>query len=447
MFLMRTSRSSLRERIDGGPYQAYAYAYPHKTAYRDLPNPIPLRDLWATEDRSALFAYVHVPFCTYRCGFCNLFALGQPALALVEQYVEQLIRQIAIVGRELGEHRFARFAIGGGTPTYLTAQQLTRLFEAVTRHFTLEIRDVPAGIEVSPETATRERLQVCREAGIDRVSMGVQSFLDSELKSLARPVHKHEVAEAIRVIRELGFPTLNLDLIYGIPGQSISSLEASISAALSFQPEELYLYPLYIRPRTGLGKRPRAPQEDARLSMYRAARDVLLSAGYTQVSMRMFRSPTAADAAGPAYCCQNDGMVGVGCGARSYTRALHYSDRYGVERASVTSILQQFVSATESSFTHARYGFVLDAFEQRRRYVIQSLLVLPGLDEGAYFARFGTRSLEDFPQLADLLSEGLAHWQGECLSLTADGLAHADTIGPWLNSDDVVERMESHATG
>src|SRR5690242_1120283 len=171
------------------PYQAYAYAYPHKTAYRHLPKPVPLRDLWATEDRSALFAYVHIPFCTYRCGLCNLFALGQPADALVDHYIDQLLRQSAIVGGELGAHRFGRVAIGGGTPTYLTASQLSRLFAAVTRHFTLDLPEVPAGIEVSPETATRDRLRVCREAGIDRVSMGVQSFVDSELKSLARPVH------------------------------------------------------------------------------------------------------------------------------------------------------------------------------------------------------------------------------------------------------------------
>jgi oxygen-independent coproporphyrinogen-3 oxidase len=140
-------------------------------------------------------------------------------------------------------------------------------------------------------------------------------------------------------------------------------------------------------------------------------------------------------------------MVGLGCGARSYTRTLHYSDRYGVERASVTSILQQYVNTPASSFAQAHYGFVLDAFEQRRRYLIQSLLVLPGLDEAAYRARFGTPPLEDFPQLTQLLAARLAHWHNGYFALTAEGLAHADTIGPWLNSADVVARMESYATG
>ena len=378
---------------------------------------------------------MHIPFCTYRCGFCNLFALGKPAPELVEQYVKQLLRQIAIVSGVLGEHRFARFAIGGGTPSYLSAEQLARLLDTVTRCFTIDMRCVPAGIEVSPETATPDRLRVCRDAGIDRVSMGVQSFVDAELKSLARPTQHVQVTEAVRVIRELNFPTLNLDLIYGIPGQSMASLEASVRAALSFCPEELYLYPLYVRPM----------HHDTRMPMYLAARDLLVESGYTQVSMRMFRSPRAAESSGPAYCCQNDGMVGVGCGARSYTRSLHYSDYYGVERASVASILQRYVSAPESQFTQAHYGFLLDMTEQRRRYVIQSLLAYPGLDEAEYTARFGTRLLIDFPQLRELMAEGLAHWRGEVLALTVEGMAHADTIGPWLNSTEVLTRMESHA--
>lgn len=437
----------LRDLLARGPYQAYAYAYPHKTAYRDLPRERDLHEVWAQEQRDALFAYVHVPFCTYRCGFCNLFALGRPGATLVDRYVAQLLRQIRVVGELLGEHRCARFALGGGTPSYLAAAQLEQVFGAVTTHLTLDLQSVPAGIEVSPETATRERLQVCRQAGCDRVSMGVQSFADAELKALARPVQPRVVLEAIATIRALGFATLNLDFIYGIAGQSRTSLEDSLRTALSCAPEELYLYPLYVRPATGLGKvQSRTPAAaDERLQLYRAARDLLLDAGYVQVSMRMFRSPRAPDAGGPAYCCQNDGMVGFGCGARSYTRNLHYSDHYAVARGGVSAILQQYVEAPEQSFARARHGFVLDAHEQRRRFVIQSLLVWPGLDEHAYTQRFGSPVLADLPQLHELLELGFAARTAGLLALTAEGMAHADTIGPWLASDAVVAQMEAYA--
>jgi len=276
----------------------------------------------------------------------------------------------------------------------------------------------------------------------------VQSFVDTELQALVRPTQRREVVDAIDTIRSLGFATLNLDFIYGIHGQSVASFVESVRTALQFAPEELYLYPLYVRPRTGLGKiesnRGHAESNDIRLLMYAAARDTLLEAGYTQVSMRMFRSPNAPDADGPAYCCQNDGMVGFGCGARSYTRTLHYSDHYGVSRASVSSILQQFVAAPASTFAEARYGFVLDADEQRRRFIIQSLLVWPGLDDVSYTSRFGTMLFDDFPQLEQLLETGAAHRQQGLLALSDTGMAHADTIGPWLASQSVIARMSSY---
>ncbi len=439
----------LRDTLQTGPYQAYAYAYPHKTAYRDFPQPFALRDVWSQEQRDTLFAYIHVPFCTYRCGFCNLFALGRPAPDMVVRYVEQLGRQIRVVSEALDAHRFVRFALGGGTPSYLEPAQLEHVFELVSSYLSIDLRAIPAGIEVSPETATLARLKVCRDAGCDRVSMGVQSFVDAELASLVRPTQRREVIDAIDVIRRLEFPTLNLDLIYGIHGQSAASFKESVRTALLFEPEELYLYPLYVRPKTGLGRlgerSTRMEEPDTRLDLYRAARDLLLDAGYQQVSMRMFRSSRAPEQGGPAYCCQNDGMVGFGCGARSYTRSLHYSDRYGVARDRVATILNQYIAAPLDSFAQAYYGFILDGEEQRRRFVIQSLLVWPGLSERAYSDRFGTSLLGDMPQLAELFELSLATREGEIVALTSEGMAHADTIGPWLTSHSVVERMHHYA--
>lgn len=440
--------SDLAQRLDAGAYQAYAYAYPHKTAYRELSTPVDLGALWNGEDKNNLFAYIHVPFCTYRCGFCNLFALGRPASELVEAYVAQLERQIAVTGAFLGDHRIVRYAIGGGTPSYLDAAQLERLFVAVDRHLRADLQTIPAGIEVSPETATHDRLALCRAAGIDRVSMGVQSFVDAELRALVRPVQRDEVIRAVACVRELDYPTLNLDLIYGIPGQSAASLLDSLRTALAFAPEELYLYPLYVREKTGLGlmrERRADAAADQRAALYATARDALRDAGYVQVSMRMFRAPHAAAATGPAYCCQDDGMIGMGCGARSYTRGLHYSDPYGVSRASVSDILRRWIATPAADFAVARYGFALDGNEQRRRYAMQSLLTWPGLVEDAYLGRFGTSVSADLPQLAELVERQLATRIDGLLALTESGMAHADTIGPWLVSDAVRASMEAYA--
>ena len=436
---------SLAEAMRHGAYQAYSYSYPHKSAYRTLPQPRALDVLWAGQDRSALFAYVHVPFCTMRCGFCNLFAMAQPDEALVEHYVDAVLRQMQVMDRVLGERRFARLALGGGTPSFLAADQLARLYAGAERWLGVDLAATPSGIEVSPETVTRARLDVCRAMGVRRVSMGIQSFVEAEMRALARPQQGRVVVDAIAEIRRAGFAVMNLDLIYGIAGQTLASWMASLDSALAFAPEELYLYPLYVRERTGLGKlsirHADAEGPDRRGVLYAAARDKLCAAGYRQVSMRMFRAPHAPPDAGPVYCCQDDGMVGLGAGARSYTRELHWSTSYAVERGPTRAIVEDFIARDDAHFAHAHHGFELSAHEQRRRYVIQSLLTAPGLSHAAYTRRFGHAAMDDLPQLRELVALELAQDDGALLALNDRGFAYADTIGPWLASAQVRDLM------
>jgi oxygen-independent coproporphyrinogen-3 oxidase len=440
---------SLAEVMRHGAYQAYSYSYPHKSAYRALIVPRALDAVWATQDRSALFAYVHVPFCTMRCGFCNLFAMAQPDDALVNAYVDALLRQMQVMHRVLGERRFARLALGGGTPSFLTAAQLERLYAGAQRWLGIDLAATPSGIEVSPETVTRERLQVCRAMGVRRVSMGIQSFSDAEMRALARPQQNRVVAGAIAEIRRAGFEVMNLDLIYGIAGQTPASWLASLDSALAFAPEELYLYPLYVRAQTGLGKlsirQVDAGGDDRRQTLYATARERLREAGYRQISMRMFRAPHAPQDEGPVYCCQDDGMVGLGAGARSYTRTLHWSTGYAIERAATRHLVEDFIAHDEARFAHATHGFELNGEEQRRHYVIQSLLTEPGLSHAAYAQRFGTPCLGDLPQLQELTALELAHDDGKLLALNDRGIAYADTIGPWLASEQVQGLMAGDA--
>ncbi|MBA3469943.1 MAG: coproporphyrinogen III oxidase family protein, partial [Herpetosiphonaceae bacterium] len=239
-----------------------------------------------------------------------------------------------------------------------------------------------------------------------------------------------------------GFPTLNIDLIYGLPGQTVASWLHSLEAALRFAPEELYLYPLYVRPLTGLDRRGTGLDVDLRLECYRAARARLLDAGYAQVSMRMFRARHAPEQSGPVYCCQSDGMVGLGAGARSYTRDLHYSSEYAVGATSIKGILSDYIRQPAAAFAQARYGCAVDAAEQRRRYVIQSLLQADGLDCGAYQAQFGSAVWVDLPELAEVLAYDLAHQEGPILRLSAAGMERSDTLGPWLYSPRVRQLME-----
>ncbi|MFF4986886.1 STM4012 family radical SAM protein [Streptosporangium saharense] len=429
--------------LDAGPYQGYVYAYPHKTAYRPLDPRPTLRRVWEREPLESLFLYLHIPFCEMRCGFCNLFTRTGAPEELVTAYLDALERQARAVRDALDGPEFVLAAVGGGTPTYLNAAELTRLFDLTERIMGVDLRAVPLSVETSPATATADRLAVLAERGTTRISIGVQSFLDAEARAAVRPQRRTEVEAALGRIRDAGFEALNIDLIYGIDGQTGRTWRHSLDAALAWRPEELYLYPLYVRPLTGLGRRA-GDWDDHRLGLYRQGRDHLLAEGYEQVSMRMFRLPGSGGLT--EYTCQSDGMVGLGCGARSYTSGLHYSHEYAVAARQVRGIIDDYVRLPAEEFAFANVGFHLDEAERRRRHLLQSLSQAEGLDLDAYRKRFDTEATEDFSaELETLTDRGwLDGPGGRRLRLTSEGLAHSDAIGPWLFSAPVRELMAGY---
>ena len=276
--------SKLSELLQKSPYQTYVYSYPHKTAYRPFKTPIKLSDVWSRENRNALFLYIHIPFCEMRCGFCNLFTMVQKDEDFVKNYVQTLRRQSQQVKQALGKSKFARFALGGGTPTRLSLEGLKAVLDIAENTMGANLQTIPGSVEVSPETATEDKLNLLRDRGIDRISIGVQSFIDTEVLAIQRRQEATRVKETLTRIKDKGFPILNIDLIYGLPGQTIDNWLYSLHQALSFQPEEIYLYPLYVRPLTGMSYTDKE-WDDIRLSCYRVGRDLLLAQGYQQISM------------------------------------------------------------------------------------------------------------------------------------------------------------------
>jgi oxygen-independent coproporphyrinogen-3 oxidase len=432
----------------GSPYQGYAYSYPHKSAYRSFASPLPLAALWAGEDPSAIGLYTHIPFCEMRCGFCNLFTTANPAGDLADRYLDAVEREIGAASHAIGRFRPRNLTLGGGTPTFLDTRQLARLFDMLADQLGYDPAAVPAIAETSPKTATRERLDLLAERGVRRISIGAQSFIEAETKALGRPQRSVDLSAALDRIRATGFTALNIDLIYGVAGQTRESWLASLRQALAWSPEELFLYPLYVRPLTGLDGR--AQNWDAqRLALYRAGRDMLLANGYRQLSMRMFRKIAAEETAsgspdGEAGAADAP-LLGIGCGARSRTARVHYSTDYAVGRAAVLSIIGDYCQRSPADFAEARYGVTLDADAQARRMALKGVLHADGLMLRDFAMRFGHSALAAFPELSRLLGLGLLEQRGDRLAPTPAGLENADAIGPLLYAPATKVRMEAFA--
>ena len=301
---------------------------------------------------------------------------------------------------------------------------------------------MPLSVETSPATATPDRLAVLAAHGVHRVSIGVQSFLDAEAHAAGRPQRRAEVERgAGRASATAGFPVLNLDLIYGIPGQTPQTWRDSLRAALAWQPEELYLYPLYVRPLTGLGQpaRRRAGSRLGRAAARplpagpRPAAGGRLPAGVdAPVPARRRARPRRARLLLPGRRHGRPRLRGplVHAGAALLVR-LRGRRRRGARRSSPTTWRRP-----AADFAHAEVGFALD---ERRAAAALAAQVAAARRRAstwpAYAAPLRRPTCDDdFPQLARAGRPGLARRRRRRLRLTAEGLAHSDAIGPWLFS-------------
>ena len=439
-----TNTGLVIQQDDAADLSAYAYSYPHKSSYRPLSPPASIAEAWQNEDLRQLSLYVHIPFCEMRCGFCNLFTQSQPDGGIVAAYLAALIRQMNVIRAAVPGATFSQFAIGGGTPTFLSASQLEELLGSVESVFGQPLSRLPTSVETSPATATVDRLQVLAKHGVQRLSMGVQTFSPTDARHFGRPQNSDEVHRAIHAIQGFGRFELNLDLMYGHPEQTRDSWRDSLERALQYRPHEMYLYPLYVRPNTGLAKRG-VFAERHRVDLYQEACDYLASAGYEQLSLRCFRQPHKGKPV--AYACQRDGMIGLGCGARSYTQALHYATRFAVTQAGIRAIVKDWIALRDDEFALATHGLWLSAEEQVRRYVILSLLQVEGLCCREFSERFPGTNLDELSGIAELKKRGWLVSVDGRERLTSIGLEHSDEVGPLLYSVSVRESLRKFVAG
>ena len=416
-------------------YQQYTYNYPHKHSYRVFEEFITLQNTWQQEDQSNLFAYLHIPFCEMRCGFCNLFTIANPKEG-VGQYLEALQREALDYKAALPEKHFEEYAIGGGTPTFLSAQQLERMLSIFKNDFGVDTQNKYGSIEASPKSISQEKINLIEDYGINRLSMGVQSWIEAETKLLGRPQKVETVTQRVERIKQSKIPEFNLDLIYGIYQQTKESWLYSLQRTLEYEPTEIFLYPLYTRPLTGLSKMQKE-SEDNRLFLYRIGRDFLLANGYVQMSMRCYRKKDAEQISNN-YDSSNNGMIGIGAGARSYTRELHYSTNYAVSRKAVKDIIHAY--SERKDFTEINYGIHLNNEEQLRRYLIKSLIDGGRLDANDFKQRFG-KDISALPMLDFLFNEKWLEQKDGFFRLNERGMEMEDWIGPILFSENVKELM------
>lgn len=244
--------------------------------------------------------------------------------------------------------------------------------------------------------------------------------------------------EALELLMSFDFDCVNLDFIYGIPGQGIQSLLNSLREAVGFGPREIFLYPLYVKHGAGLEREGVAPDPQKAYRQYEEASLFLRSQGFCQDSMRRFVRGRQGQR-GFSDCGFSTSLA-LGCGGRSYVGDLHFCAPYAVTAGECARQLRAFEETKD--FTEITHGIRLSPEEEKRRFAIRHVLIRPGVEEEGYWQRFGSRVLEDFPVIARWMEEGLAFRdEGGFIALTDRGMGLSDFLGPQLISDEVLRAM------
>jgi oxygen-independent coproporphyrinogen III oxidase len=375
----------------------------------------------AKRARNPLGVYVHVPFCSAICNYCN-FNRGLYDEALKTRYVDALRAEIARTGASDGAPADTIF-FGGGTPSLLEPDDIASIIGAVRDRVDLDPHS-EITLETNPETVDRGRLERFRAAGVNRLSFGVQSFQDAELKRLGR-IHTAARAEAaVREARAAGFDNVSLDLMMWLPGQSVESWLANVDALIASGPDHASLYLLELYPNAPLkeemarGGWSLAPDDDA-AEMYLRAMDRLEAAGLRQYEISNVAREGKASRHNLKYWTDGEWLA-FGCGAHATVA--------GVRTRNVAST-EDYIQRVTNGGDPVTERRVLTANDRMEEALFTGLRLSAGIDLDAVQARYGVDVWSTYgPALDPFVTEGWLVREGTRLWLTRAGMLMANEV-------------------
>jgi len=368
---------------------------------------------------SATALYVHVPFCLAKCAYCDFYSVpaGQADMAA---YVEAAIAELQAGAGEL-HVPLASIFVGGGTPTVLGAELLRRLLAAARAYAS---GGTEFSVEANPCTIDESVVEVLAESGVNRASLGVQSFQESELAVLGRLHTPDQALRAFALLRSAGVNNISMDLIYGIPGQGLASWRRSLEQALELGVEHLSCYGLSVEPGTPLRSKVQAGEfqeldDDLQKDCYFAAIDMARRAGLEHYEISNFARPGRRCRHNLTYW-QNEPYLGIGPAAASYIA--------GVRRTNLPD-LTVYVQAVRAGLPPPSRSEKLGGKAAMGEALMLALRLREGVDRQAFARRYGQDIAEAFPQtLARYSRLGALEIDANRVRLAEGALFAADTV-------------------
>ncbi|MBO4609009.1 MAG: oxygen-independent coproporphyrinogen III oxidase [Lachnospiraceae bacterium] len=374
-----------------------------------------------TTDLTKSELYIHIPFCVKKCLYCDFLSFPADEKTK-ERYIEALCDELMYIGCERAENPLRSVFIGGGTPSVLSAEHIVRVMDTVKERFTLE-EDAEITIECNPGTLEEEKLKAYKECGINRLSLGLQSSHEKELKTLGR-IHTYEdFVSCIRMAENADFDNINVDLMSGLPGQTASSFEETLRkvCTLSDCIKHISAYSLIVEEETPFGQmyedgQLNLPDEDEDREMYHMTTRILSEYGFERYEISNY--------ARPGFECRHN--IGYWTGVDYYAAGLDAASFYGHCRYSNTPDMEEYLKDPISAPSLIEK---LDQSGLMSEYMILGLRLTSGVSVSGFEKRFKTGIFDVYGKEIDrFIQDGLLDHAGDNIKLSEKGLDLANFV-------------------
>lgn len=363
-----------------------------------------------------MMLYLHFPFCRKKCGYCDFYSIC--SLDMIDDYISRMIDDIRQYSEYISGRKISSVYLGGGTPSIMGEYNARRLFDALNMHFDIS-DDAEISFEVNPESTDHPLIKALKECGVNRISMGVQSASDDELSLIGR-IHDFSAArEKYQIIRECGIENINLDLMYGLPGQSLEAWQDNLEKITSLSPEHISFYALTLSENVPLySERENIPNDDILRKMYLYASGFLSEKGYSHYEISNAAKPGCESRHNLGYW-QRKEYLGIGASAHSFI---------GNKRFSMASDAGKYISE------NIRKNIICDEEnlseeDEFTEFIFLSLRTDRGIDLEYAKNIFGSEKEERIRKVLSEISEhSLAEKTARGYRLTPEGFFVSDSI-------------------
>lgn len=367
--------------------------------------------------KKELELYIHIPFCVKKCDYCD-FLSGPADAGRQREYVEALKKEIKNC-KDYAAYQVSSVFIGGGTPSILPGEMIGEIMETVREKFEL-IPNAEISIEANPGTVDRKKLEIYRESGTNRISFGCQSADNRELKMLGRIHTWEDFQENYQMARDAGFTNINVDLMSGLPGQTLTSWETTLRKIANLQPEHISAYSLIIEEGTPFAEKDlNLPDEDVERAMYENTHDILASFGYQQYEISNY-------AKNEKECRHNLGYwkrteyLGLGLGSSSLVNETRFSN---------TSDMERYLKNSGNPESIREQQEKLQPEDQMAEYMILGLRMMKGVSVTKFKDSFGHEMYEIYGDIIEKYKRmELLEKEGDYLRFTRRGISVSNPV-------------------